>query len=109
MSNFDDYVKKIRKENKYDPRRDLVKDSKLWYILLNIAERKDDTLYNLFHGLRCVGARLVYQKGSLSLKQGKDIKNNSDWEKYRVDWLYPHAKKVKEIFGDVERYIKNKK
>lgn len=108
MTKFNEYIKEIREKNKYDPRRDLVKDSKLWYILLNIAERKDENLYNILHGLRCIGARLLYKNQKLQMVQGKEIENSS-WEQYRVDWLFPYAKNVKEIFSDAERYIQKSK
>ena len=46
----------------FDPRPDLVEDSVLWSLLLNVARETNSQLAANLHGFRCIGTRLKRNK-----------------------------------------------
>lgn len=98
--NLDDYLEKLRLENKYNPRKDIKEDSDLWQKVLRRAEQVDNQIYNNLHGLRCVGCQLEINDNQLMLIQGSEI-NKSEYNEYRKEYLLPYAKEIKSIFEAV--------
>ena len=111
---FNEYIKKIRKKNKYDPRKDLKQDTWLWKKTLKTAEKVDKEIYNILHGLRCCGAKLkLDDSNKLILRPVIDSNsfwdNKQDWKEKREKYLLPNAKAIKKVFGKVEKYIDQKR
>ena len=99
---FTEYMARIRKYYKHDPRPDLKEDSHLWEIVLDIAERNYTEAYRILHGFRCGGARL--KQGAHTIKMEARIGSDHLWQskkEYMADrkrWLIPKRKILSEIF-----------
>ena len=100
---LDNYLNELRLKNKYDPRKDIEEDSKLWIKVLKEAEKVDRQIYGNLHGLRCVGCKLKIVDGQLMLKPDlkKYYKDEDEWKNDREEYLLPYAKEIKSIFETV--------
>ncbi len=99
-----------KEKRKYDPRRDLVQDSKLWQMVLRTAEAYDRETYGTLHGFRCYGCRLVLTRnGKIIMKPGNGWSSIKEWEKNKKEYLIPLADKIKTVFSTVEKFLKEKR
>ena len=84
----------------FDPRPDLVDDSRLWRYLITAACRRDGGhqggLYGALRCLRQMGARLVLEEGTARLEAGGV---GHAYAIYRKMWLLPHAAVMCELLG----------
>ena len=102
---LDTYLNELRLKNKYDPRKDIEKDSKLWIKVLKVAEEIDNTVYNALHFFRCTGCQLEIKDNSLMLIPRQALtdyyQNEEEWFNDREEYLLPYAKEIKSIFETV--------
>ena len=106
---LDNYLNELRLKNKYDPRKDIEEDSKLWIKVLKEAEKVDRQIYGNLHGCRCGGARLKIEEGQLKLIPaiGPDQfwKSKEEWDRDRKEFLLPYTGDIKEIFENTQREV----
>ena len=103
---FDEYVRKERLKNKYDPRPDLKEDADLWNKVLKAAEKLKGEVYGILHGFRIKGAKLKLKDSGIVMEPRKSgWENEQEWKSDRKKWLLPHKEKIKEIFNIVEKFI----
>ncbi|MCF8001701.1 MAG: hypothetical protein K9K76_07600 [Halanaerobiales bacterium] len=103
---FEDYIKRLQTEYKYDPRPDLKEDSQLWQKVLKTAEKIDKKAYYILHGFRCGGAKLKTENGEITMISRTGRKHlwqsKKEYMKDRKKWLIPLRKSISEIFNSVE-------
>lgn len=80
----------------YDPRKDLVTDSKHWEYILHNAWESDMELYGTLHGLRCGGAGVTTTATSYKLMQGEW--DQVEWDSDIRNRLKPHTEMMISIF-----------
>ncbi|KLU66322.1 hypothetical protein DEAC_c17210 [Desulfosporosinus acididurans] len=81
---------KMLKESKHprDPRPDLVRDHRLWEIVLyNCWHLKENDLYFLLHGIRCGGAEITKTQTSYTLMPGEW--SDTEWDEIKRNNLSP--------------------
>ena len=101
---LDTYLNELRLKNKYDPRKDIEEDSKLWIKVLKESEKVNRQIYGNLHGLRCVGCQLETKNNQLTLMQGSEI-DKSEYNNYRREYLMPFKSEIKQIFGAVHQEL----
>jgi hypothetical protein len=89
---FNEYINKTRSVYLYDPRPELEGHKIIKKILYNSYKTNKD-LYNIIHGLRCVGLILTIKNKKISLSYDK----NSNY-----------FKNEKDFFETVRKYLGNK-
>lgn len=86
-----------------DPRPDLAADSELWTRLLNLTHgMAGRELREVLHGLRCLGARLVWAGRMLRLVPGEEM-SAEEYAADRERWLMPHAQVLSETLASLAR------
>lgn len=100
----------LHRAHRYDPRPDLSEDSGLWRAVLEVALAKDEKIYGILHGVRCIGARLVLENGELRLEPriGEGIEDEEDWWQVRLKWLVPQTKTIVQVFREAVRELKRR-
>lgn len=81
-----------------DPRPDLIEDSKIWGMFLNLTKVNNKELANILHGFRCGGLRLHKDKVGYILRPefNKDSlwSNQNEYERDREKWLIPRKSEL---------------
>ena len=96
-------------KNMLDPRQDLKQDSMLWELVLNCATLyKDKQIYANLHGFRCAGSQLCIKNETLSFKFPSEYNDNTKQD-YKLKYLTPYVKQLKELFKFVNEYWQNNK
>jgi hypothetical protein len=78
-----------------DPRRDLVRDSVLWTVLLNSTDNRE--LQGILHGFRCCGTRLVNAGDAYVLRPeyGQSAwDSEQEYAHCRDTYLVPHREEI---------------
>jgi hypothetical protein len=104
-----------RNDLMFDPRPDLLEDHTLWLMTLKTAINIDNETYNVLHGFRCGGAKLVYNPNdqNFKLKMEPRLGDNTiwttqrEWEQYKSEWLMPLLSNIQQIFNTVSKYLEN--
>lgn len=87
---------------RYDPRPDLTKDHDLWKKVLFAAERFNQNLYGVLHGLRCGGCILTINSQTHSLDfQFSDEFNKEFRQHIKQKYIQPYTKDIKTIFNSI--------
>ena len=104
---FDDYIKRLQAEYKYDPRPDVKEDSQLWEQVLKTAEKIDKKAYWVLHGFRCGGAKLKTENGgefTMVARTGKNHlwQSREEYMRDRKKWLILLRNPISQIFNSVK-------
>ena len=102
-------------DRRFNPRPDLKEDEYIWNMVLKTAIKLDNETYNVLHGFRCGGAKLIYDannpKFKLQMKPryGRDNywSSKEEWAVYKKHWLMPHLDNITKIFSLVSKYLDN--
>lgn len=86
----------------------------MWKKVLRTAEKVNKEVYNILHGFRCCGVKLVL-KDDNTIKMKPLLNKKSNWKSmkdYKIkkkNWLMPYAEDIKKIFKLIEKYIDKKR
>ena len=100
-----------------DPRPDLAEDSYFWIKFLTLAARESRYLFEVLHGFRCCGTRLVKaESGKLAgmyvLRPDVDPTGDRAWmsiEEYETDkqkYLRPMETELLKLLGEFNQQIR---
>lgn len=93
-----------------DPRPDLKEDSNLWRVFLTEARKVGEACFEVHHGARCLGLRLIEQDdGTVKFRplydEQRGFRSEIEYVQMRDKYLKPHGEHVKEILYKIEAWL----